>query len=56
MKRWMKIIKVPKFKYDAKTLLKWLWRSWRGNRLQATLNAVVGLLSVAVSLGQVWAV
>ena len=52
----MKIIKVPKFKYDAKTLLKWLWRSWRGNRLQATLNAVVGLLSVAVSLGQVWAV
>ena len=56
MKRWMKIIKVPKFKYDSKTLLKWLWRSWRGNRLQATLNAVVGLLSVAVSLGQVWAV
>ena len=52
----MKIIKVPKFKYDANTLLKWLWRSWRGNRLQATLNAVVGLLSVAVSLGQVWAV
>lgn len=52
----MKIIKVPKFKYDSKTLLKWLWRSWRGNRLQATLNAVVGLLSVAVSLGQVWAV
>lgn len=56
MLRWMKIFKVPKFKYDAKTLLKWLWRAWRGNRLQATLNAVVGLLSVAVSLGQVWAV
>lgn len=56
MQRWMNIFKVPKFKYDAKTLLKWLWRSWRGNRLQATLNAVVGLLSVAVSLGQVWAV
>ena len=52
----MMIFKVPKFKYDAKTLLKWLWRAWRGNRLQATLNAVVGLLSVAVSLGQVWAV
>ena len=52
----MMIFKVPKFKYDAKTLLKWLWRAWRGNRLQAALNAVVGLLSVAVSLGQVWAV
>ena len=50
------IFKVPKFKYDAKTLLKWLWCAWRGNRLQAALNAVVGLLSVAVSLGQVWAV
>ena len=48
----MKIFKVPKFKYDAKTLLKWLWRAWRGNRLQAALNAVVGLLSVAVSLGR----
>ena len=50
------IVRIPKFKYGAKTLLKWLWRAWRGNRLQAILNAMVGLLSVAVSLGQVWAV
>ena len=49
-------IKVPKFKYNAKSLLKWLWRAWRGNRLQAVLNATVGLLSVGVSLAQVWAV
>ena len=52
----MKFFKVPKFKYNVKTLLVWLWRAWRGNRLQAVLNASVGLLSVGVSLAQVWAV
>ena len=52
----MKIFKVPKFKYDAKTLLIWLWRAWKGNQLQAVLNASIGLLSVGVSLAQVWAV
>ena len=50
------MLKLPKFKYSAKTLLKWLWLAWRGNQLQAVLNAVVGLLSVGVSLVQVWAV
>ena len=49
----MKIFKVPKFKYDAKTLLIWLWQAWQGNQLQAVLNASVGLLSVGVSLAQV---
>lgn len=33
----------------------WLWHSWRGNRLQAFLNMVIGLLDVIVSLAQVWA-
>ena len=37
-------------------ILRWLWQAWRGNRLQAVLNASVGLLEVAVSLLQVWAV
>ena len=50
------MFKVPKFKYNVKTLLIWLWRAWRGNRLQAVLNASIGLLSVGVSLAQVWAV
>lgn len=49
------LLKIPKFKYDARTLLKWLWNAWRGNQLQAVLNASIGLLSVAVSLGHVWA-
>ncbi len=43
-------------KYSAKVILKWLWRAWRGNQLQAVLNATLGLLGVAVSLSQVWAV
>jgi len=36
--------------------MRWLWKAWRGNRLQAVLNASVGLLEVAASLLQVWAV
>ena len=36
--------------------LAWLWHEWRGNRLQATLNALIGVADVALSLAQVWAV
>lgn len=43
-------------RYDARTIMRWLWRAWRGNQLQAILNASLGLLSVVVSLSQVWAV
>lgn len=35
---------------------RWLWKSWRGNRLQAILNAMIGLLEVGVSLSSVWAI
>ena len=45
-----------KQKYSVGAIFRWLWRAWRGNRLQAGLNAVIGLLGVAVSLAQVWAV
>ena len=38
------------------TIIHWLWRATRGNRLQASLNAVIGILQVAASLVQVWAV
>ncbi|MFQ7114578.1 ABC transporter ATP-binding protein, partial [Hallella bergensis] len=41
---------------DLGRLLHWLWDAWRGNRLQAALNALIGLGSVGVSLAQVWAV
>lgn len=40
-------------KYKATDIFRWLWRAWRGNRLQACLNGVIGLLSVVVSLAQV---
>ena len=51
-----RLFHIEKSKYPASAILRWLWRSWRGNRLQAVLNAVIGLLGVAVSLMQVWAV
>lgn len=50
------ILHIPKSKYSAGVLLKWLWRAWKGNQLQAVLNASIGLLMVGVSLGQVAAV
>lgn len=50
------LLRIPEQKYTARVIMKWLWRAWRGNRLQAVLNAVIGLLSVCVSLSQVWAV
>lgn len=53
IRQWLKI---PTPKYSAKVIFKWLWRAWRGNQLQAILNATIGLLSVVVSLAQVWAV
>lgn len=53
IRRWLKISETN---YTISEILRWLWRAWRGNRLQAALNAVVGLLSVGVSLTQVWAV
>ena len=52
IRRWLKISETN---YTISEILRWLWRAWRGNRLQAVLNAVVGLLSVVVSLTQVWA-
>lgn len=47
---------LPQSQYKAGEIVRWLWGAWRGNRLQACLNAVIGLLGVAVSLASVWAV
>lgn len=51
-----KALKGRNSKYTVVDILRWLWRAWRGNRLQACLNAIIGLLSVVVSLAQVAAV
>lgn len=50
------LFNIPNSHYSAKEILRWLWRAWRGNRLQAVVNATLGLLDVAVSLSSVWAV
>lgn len=42
--------------YSIRQIVRWLWTALRGNRLQATINATIGLVEVALSLLQVWAV
>ncbi len=43
-------------KIPLRLLFQWLWHAYSGNKLQASLNAIIGLAGVGVSLGQVWAV
>lgn len=50
------ILKIPDTQYTTTKIMKWLWRQWRGNHLQAVLNAATGIAQVATSLAQVWAV
>ena len=50
------LLRIPKTKYPTRTILVWLWEAWRGNRLQAVLNALIGVADVVLSLAQVWAV
>ena len=52
----MKMTITTSDKYTAKQILRWLWQAWRGNRLQAALNALLGVADVVLSLAQVWAV
>lgn len=40
----------------TREIIIWLWHSWRGNRFQALLNMLIGLLDVSISLAQVWAI
>lgn len=56
IRRLASIFKLPESKYSTKATLRWLWVAWRGNRLQASLNAATGLAGVGVSLASVWAV
>lgn len=58
MRSWSDIKNVfhhPDSKYSAGEIFRWLWKVWKGNRLQATLNATIGLVGVALSLCMVWA-
>lgn len=50
------LFNIPQSHYSSRQIMRWLWRAWRGNRMQAGINAALGLLDVAVSLLSVWAV
>lgn len=50
------LINIPTQQHSIANITKWLWKAWQGNRLQAILNAAIGLMDVAISLAQVWAV
>ena len=50
------LFSIPQSRYSSRQIMRWLWRAWRGNRMQAGINAALGLLDVAVSLLSVWAV
>lgn len=49
------IFQIPESKYSSRQLARWLWRALKGNRLQATLNALIGIFGVVLSLLSVWA-
>ena len=36
--------------YTTRDIMRWLWKVWRGNRLQTILNASMGMATVVVSL------
>ena len=53
--KWKDLLHIPQSKYSAAQIARWLWAAWRGNRLQAVLNAGIGLVGVVLSLLTVWA-
>lgn len=56
MGRIRNVLRLQKSRYGVAEIVRWLWRALKGNRLQAVLNAAVGLAGVGVSLASVWAV
>lgn len=40
----------PGARYGTRAIFFWLWGAWRGNRLQALLNVLIGVSQVGVSL------
>ena len=50
-----KLFQIPENHYTVREIFRWLWKALKGNRLQAILNATIGLLGVALSLASVWA-
>ena len=55
MMNFKEFLQLPDNHYTAGQIFRWLWRALKGNRLQAVLNASIGLMGVALSLSSVWA-
>ena len=49
------LFEIPDNHFTAKEIFRWLWGALQGNRLQAILNATIGLLGVGLGLSSVWA-
>ena len=50
-----RLFEIPDNHFTAKEIFQWLWRVLQGNRLQAVLNATIGLFGVGLGLSSVWA-
>ena len=50
-----RFFEIPDNHFTAKEIFRWLWKVLQGNRLQAVLNATIGLLGVGLGLSSVWA-
>ena len=50
-----RLFEIPDNHFTAKEIFQWLWKVLQGNRLQAVLNATIGLLGVGLGLSSVWA-
>ncbi len=53
--RLRELLQIPESRYTIRQMAPWLWRALKGNRLQACLNAAIGLIGVGLSLSTVWA-
>lgn len=50
-----KLFDIPENHYTVRQIFRWLWEILQGNRLQAIMNACIGLFGVALGLSSVWA-
>ena len=51
----MQFVSINKSHYSTSTILHWIWTQFKDNRVQATLNTIIGIGLVALDLLFVWA-
>lgn len=50
-----RLFDIPDNHFTVREISRWLWKVLQGNRLQAVMNACIGLLGVTLGLSSVWA-